>query len=328
MEISPRELRDADIPTEFRGYSRDVVDDFLERAATTIEALQERNRQLTERLQMAIAAAQAQAQAPTPAPAPQVEAPAPVVEPEPVVVEEPPAPVVVEPEPVIAAAPAPQEVAPRVDDDLIQRTLILAQKAADQTIAEANAYALRTKEEANTTAAKTIADATAEMQRIEHERTSALEEVLRELENRKVSLEAGIDLLERFDTEYRSRLRSAIESDLRSLEARPIVELGERPEVPQLVAPVETTPAVEAPSEPVAEVAAASGIASLGDLVAQTPPAPVEAAIAEAAPVVEEPLSADVLDDDAFFASLREAVRNEAPLGADDEDDDKGSLFS
>jgi hypothetical protein len=28
----------------------------------------------------------------------------------------------------------------------------------------------------------------------------------------------------------------------------------------------------------------------------------------------------DSLDDDAFFASLREAVRDDAPLGADDDD--------
>ena len=88
MEISPRELRDAEIPDSFRGYNRDTVDEFLERAAATIEALQERNRQLTERLQAALAAAETAAkQAPAPAPAP---VPAPAPEPAPVVVETPP----------------------------------------------------------------------------------------------------------------------------------------------------------------------------------------------------------------------------------------------
>ena len=33
---------------------------------------------------------------------------------------------------------------------------------------------------------------------------------------------------------------------------------------------------------------------------------------------------ADVLDDDAFFATLRDAVHDEAPLGPRDEDDPNG----
>ncbi len=37
----------------------------------------------------------------------------------------------------------------------------------------------------------------------------------------------------------------------------------------------------------------------------------------------DEPLEPEVLDDDAFFATLREAVRDDAPLGPrDDEEDD------
>jgi hypothetical protein len=36
----------------------------------------------------------------------------------------------------------------------------------------------------------------------------------------------------------------------------------------------------------------------------------------------DEPLEPEVLDDDAFFATLREAVRDDAPLGPRDEEDD------
>ena len=38
MEITPRELRNIEIHSEIRGYSRDEVNDLLERAAAAIEA--------------------------------------------------------------------------------------------------------------------------------------------------------------------------------------------------------------------------------------------------------------------------------------------------
>ena len=38
MEITPRELRDAEIAEAFRGYNREVVNDLLERAAASIDA--------------------------------------------------------------------------------------------------------------------------------------------------------------------------------------------------------------------------------------------------------------------------------------------------
>ena len=42
MFVTPRELRDADIPTAKGGFHKDAVDDMLERAADTIEELQRR----------------------------------------------------------------------------------------------------------------------------------------------------------------------------------------------------------------------------------------------------------------------------------------------
>ena len=50
MDVTPRELRDVEIREAFRGYNRDEVNDLLERAAAAIEALNERTRVLTERL--------------------------------------------------------------------------------------------------------------------------------------------------------------------------------------------------------------------------------------------------------------------------------------
>ena len=51
MKISPRELREAQIPTKAFGFDRDVVDALLERAADTVESLIEENRQLFEALE-------------------------------------------------------------------------------------------------------------------------------------------------------------------------------------------------------------------------------------------------------------------------------------
>ena len=64
-----------------------------------------------------------------------------------------------------------------------------------------------------------------------------------------------------------------------------------------------------------------------------TPHRPVGGAAAPTAHVVDDSLEMEALgavsthptgglDDDAFFASLREAVRDEAPLGAAHDDDD------
>ena len=50
MEITPRELRDTEIHSEIRGYSRDEVNDLLERAAMAIEASNQRVAQMQDRL--------------------------------------------------------------------------------------------------------------------------------------------------------------------------------------------------------------------------------------------------------------------------------------
>ena len=42
----------------------------------------------------------------------------------------------------------------------------------------------------------------------------------------------------------------------------------------------------------------------------------------------DDALEADVLDDDAFFATLREAVHDDTPLGPRDEDDDNLDFFN
>src|SRR5262249_62079601 len=98
MEITARELRDVEIREAFRGYHRDDVNDLLERAASTIDAANERIRQMSERLSTAQA----------------------------------------------------DSGRSRETEDILHRTLLLAQRAADDAVAQAQRQARQTAADAET----------------------------------------------------------------------------------------------------------------------------------------------------------------------------------
>jgi cell division initiation protein len=50
MDVTPHDLRNAELREAFRGYRPDEVEELLERAAITLERMHERNRQLQERV--------------------------------------------------------------------------------------------------------------------------------------------------------------------------------------------------------------------------------------------------------------------------------------
>lgn len=50
MDVTPHDLRNAELREAFRGYRPDEVEELLERAAITLERLHERNRQLQEKI--------------------------------------------------------------------------------------------------------------------------------------------------------------------------------------------------------------------------------------------------------------------------------------
>jgi DivIVA domain-containing protein len=333
MDVTPQELRDIEIREAWRGYHRDDVDELLERAAATIEHLDAEVQQLRSR----------SAQAPPPAPAP-APAPAPVVAPAPA-----PAPA---PVPVAPAAPAVRSA----DTDVIQRTLVLAQKAADEAVADARAKAQQMVTDAEQRSQRLVADAEASAARVAERERSRLEEEIDRLQRARDTLNSDVDALERFEGEYRDRLRRAIESELDLLSKT--TGGSDRPALHDVDIPAVSAPAVTSvPSVPSASWSAgssdeswsASGEGVMATPVAVPPPPPpaqqtvhieaVPAASADwdpapaggwgdtpTAAVVDDsgeyPVDAqehgDSLDDDAFFASLREAVRDDAPLGQDD----------
>jgi cell division septum initiation protein DivIVA len=308
MDVTPRELRDTDIREGFRGYHRDDVDELLERAASTVEGLTERVRQLTDRLQNAEGSAGKS----------------------------------------------------RETEEMLQRTLVLAQKTADEAIAEAQERARTLLEESETKARNVVNEAEGTARRVAENERARLESEVQDLSARRDALNADVEALEKYEKEYRTRLRTAIESELDSL-GKFSAQHGQRPQLHDVSVPSpreavansgrSSSPSPSpgpssssSPSVPTAEIDAvdpfpkAPSEPTRGAPPADPesgwrgpdapPPEPVPKPQVGSTPGLsdfvpaDEPVEAEVLDDDAFFATLREAVRDDAPLGPREEEDD------
>jgi cell division initiation protein len=395
MDVTPQELRSSEIKDSWRGYDRDEVDDLLERAAVTIESLTQEVQESHRR----------------------------------------PAPVAA----AVAAAPPAEVPLPsnRDDAEMLQRTLLLAQRAADDAVNEAQARAKQLLEESEAKAQTLVSDAEATARRIAEGERRRLEAELLDLSARREQLRIDADALEEYVAGYRDRIRAAIEGDLAQL-GGDVEPPTERPELHDVEIPVERDPAPTAavaavvepapapapapaaevdltaepdagapggddawdsgpatrgiegltggaaatesspfaaeasaarspvaapprtepaewpPPAPTAEAAPSPGAAPAGDswlssssdsewassTTAWDAPAPWEResappaaapaptpaeAFASDVPMEANAIDTDSLDDDAFFASLREAVRDDAPLGP--RDDEQAAFF-
>lgn len=296
MDITARELLDGEIREAFRGYHHDDVNDLLERAASTIDGLTERVRQMAERL----------------------------------------------------AAAESDSGRNRETEDMLHRTLLLAQRAADEAVAEAQEQAQQMVEEAESQSRQMFAEAEADLRRrIEGERRR-LEDEITDLAGRRDALVADVESLARHEGDYRERLVRLIETDLEMLTDRAPASPGPRPAVHDIEMPASPEAVVlrdPAASEPTEAAAGAAGPPH--DDLDEPPPAAEaqpdsvvtvddaystdEAASAEAAapreidlPGEEDAREAEVLDDDAFFATLRDAVSDDVPLGPRE---DAGGVF-
>ena len=368
MDVTPRELRDIDIRERLGGYNKDDVDDLLERAAARIEALEGQLRSAQ----------------------------------------------------TLVEASAADTGKTRETEDMLHRTLLLAQRAADEAVAEAQTNARQILDDAESKSRSMLNEAESNARRQADTERRRLETEVLDFGAKRDALVADVDALERFESDYRARLRRAVEADLEMLSSKGSVAPSPRPTThdvempsgsnattehtvtpPPAAAPTLATPAPPAsstaPAAPVmpptpasppvpspAPLAAASPAPPVAPLVAPpsapAPPVapPVARPVAESAPATAPPafvtdsaasapsidaapaatappweeaastppvtrpplFDADPepehLDDDAFFASLREAVTDETPLGprdtprsADgfDQDDRGGGLF-
>ena len=149
-----------------KGYHRDDVDEYLEKAAVEAEGLQEQLRQSTERLR----------KAPRPSPSSRPSWP-----------------------PSPSPGPTVRPAEPIVADDTLQRTLLLAQKFVDETKADAEAQAARVVADAEARPASVQAESEQrlreEIARLESNRNQLSHEVetmSRQLESERERLRSAL----------------------------------------------------------------------------------------------------------------------------------------
>ena len=174
MDVTPQELRDIEIRESFRGYHRDEVDELLERAAADDRAPRAPDPHPPGAAGLgsgspacAAAGSAAAQQAPAPAPAPA---------------------------PVVTPVPVP-------DSDVIQRTLILAQQAADEAVTEAQAKAAQLTNESEAKAAALVSEAESTARRIAESERRRIEAEIAQLGTHADALVEDVDALERFSAE-------------------------------------------------------------------------------------------------------------------------------
>ena len=216
MPLPPEEVQNKEFTTVRlrEGYDMQEVDDFLDEVETELSRLYRENDELREKLGAVTRGGSAAGSA-----APVVEAP---VE-----------PVREAPTPPPSAGFAPGGSAE--PSDAAAKVLALAQKTADDLVADAKSEAERLLSDARSrseqmdseTRAKTSkleAEARQRAESIESEVQERRSEVFGKLEAEKADLERELETLRSFEREYRSRLKSYLENELRKLEVAPAAE--------------------------------------------------------------------------------------------------------
>jgi DivIVA domain-containing protein len=171
-------LRTVEFRETLKGYHRDDVDEYLEKAAVEAEGLQEQLRQSGERLRQA-------------------------------------AERISQLETALEQQPTPQPAEPAIADDTLQRTLILAQQFVDKTKQDAEAQAARTIADAESAARKMTEQAQSQASQIASESEHRLRDEIGRLEESRSKLSYDIETMSRHLDGERTRLRAALGDILR-----------------------------------------------------------------------------------------------------------------
>lgn len=161
MEMSPNQVRTASFASARKGWEPSEVTAFLERAADALESAQNHATAMEARARAAVSKLQEFGN---------------------------------------AAASASEPEPPTSDEhaETISRTLLLAQRAADDAIAEANQEAERI-----------VAEARVEARRVDSEERDLIRSEVQSLAARREFLQSDVEQLENFLLDQRERLRSA-----------------------------------------------------------------------------------------------------------------------
>jgi DivIVA domain-containing protein len=229
MPLTPDDVRNKQFTTVRlrEGYDEDEVDAFLDEVETELRRLIRENDELRAKLAAATRAASA---APATAPQPTVQTPPPIPriaeepkKPAPEPAPPPPAPVVEAPPPPpppkpTPAPPAPAHVEITPSADGAARVLALAQQTADHAIAEARGEANKIVGDARAKADAIEREARAKADALERDAQDKHRTIIGVLETQRTALERQLEELRQFEREYRSRLKSFLEGQLRQLE--------------------------------------------------------------------------------------------------------------
>ncbi|WP_104092384.1 DivIVA domain-containing protein [Arthrobacter sp. GMC3] len=194
-------------PTKFReGYDQDEVDDFLDEIVVELRRLHQENDDLRKKLAeyASNGGAVPTAASPLLAKAPEVEEPVKVAPEQPVVAEP-----VVEAAPVVEAVAAPAPVAAASGAESAAGVLAMAQRLHDE-------YVNAGVEQRD----KIIAEAQIEASSLVNDAQEKSRKTLGALEQQRSVLERKVEQLRGFERDYRSRLKTYIEGQLRDLDVR------------------------------------------------------------------------------------------------------------
>ena len=217
MPLKPSDVANKLFDKAFRGYAMDEVDAFLDEVEGELTRLLTDKAALQRELgsdARPVTAAPADAVTPPAATAPETTSP------------ETTSPETTSPEAEVPETPAP---AAGESQDAALRTLVMAQRTADQAIAEAREEAEATLSLARSQAESELADARTEAEELleqARQRATELDEQVDErtsaalgaLTGRERELETRIEQMRAFEREYRQRLRAYLESRLRDLD--------------------------------------------------------------------------------------------------------------
>ncbi len=217
MPLTPEDVHKKTFtPVRLReGYDMGEVDQFLDEVEMELTRLLKEGDDL--RAQLAVATANgsrplaAKASPPQPAPVP-VQAPPPQAAPVQAGLTALPK-VSTVPE-ASAAAVRLLEIATNNADQLVNE----AQTDADRIVGEARVKAERLDKESRTKAERLESDARTRAKRLDAETNEQREQVLGDLQREKKALARELEELRQFEREYRSRLKSYFESQLRALD--------------------------------------------------------------------------------------------------------------
>jgi DivIVA domain-containing protein len=236
MPLTPAEVRNKQFSTtRLRpGYDEEEVDAFLDEVEAELHRLLQENEELRSKLAEALRGGGGGSA--VPAMVPSLPDPEPEMVPSewrtPVMLGAPPALSQEQqraPEPVMAGSPN-MAGSPGHNMESITRVLTLAQQTADQAVADARREASETLGQARREAGDILGKARHQAEQITNDARSRSEGLDRDAQERhrqalgsliqqREELERRVDYLRTFEREYRGRLMSYLESQLRDLEA-------------------------------------------------------------------------------------------------------------